>query len=286
MAFLQSFDKTKLNYEFSPGKLPYAVIVLHGWGVGRIDFYRIFQNQLVDFNLYMWDARNHGRSEIRENATISDLADDLRYFLTDVYTEKYPVIVIGHSMGALTLFEYLSRYKTDRLSKIVIVDQSPKLLTDEEWRFGVFGNLSAEENEELISIFSTDIINGLNAMSKFMLHQEFNKHSSMVARFPEAELPVFTPEAARGLANLWRSFSTKDYRRILRLIDVPTLLLYGEKSQFYLHETGGYMKDNIPGSKLVYFPQGDHSPYFAHEEEFFRLVKSFCKNPITQDKRA
>lgn len=275
MAYFQSFDKTKLNYEFSPGKLPYTVIVLHGWGVGRIDFYRIFQKQLADFNLHMWDARNHGRSEIREKAKISDLADDLRYFLTDIYKEKYPVIVIGHSMGALTLFEYVSRYQTDRLAKIVIVDQSPKLMTDAEWRLGVFGDLPEAKNEELMSIFSTDIINGLNAMGRFMLHQEFNKHSSMVARFPDAELPVFTAEAARGLASLWRSFSTKDYRQVLQLINVPALLLYGEKSQFYLHETGKYVKDNIPGSKLVYFPEGDHSPYFAHEEEFFRLVKKF-----------
>ncbi|HOW57809.1 MAG TPA: alpha/beta fold hydrolase, partial [Smithellaceae bacterium] len=132
MAYFQSFDKTKLNYEFSPGRLPFTVIVLHGWGIVHIGLYRIFTKQLADFNLYMWDARNHGRSGIKENATIADLADDLRYFLTDIYPEKYPVIAIGHSMGALTLFEYISRYRTDRLAKIVIVDQSPKLMTDDE----------------------------------------------------------------------------------------------------------------------------------------------------------
>jgi len=135
--------------------------------------------------------------------------------------------------------------------------------------------LPAEKNEELMSIFSADVPGGLNEMGKLMLHQEFNKNSSMAARFPAEVLPVPATEASRGLASIWRSFSAKDYRPVLPLIDVPALLLYGEQSQFYLRPTGEYVRDNIPGSKLVYFPQGDHSPFFANESEFFRLVKEF-----------
>ena len=275
MAFLESFDKTRLNYEYCRGKMPYSVIVLHGWGVGRIAFYQIFKRPLADFNLHMWDARNHGKSEIREQATISDLARDLRFFLTDIYQESYPVIAIGHSMGAITLLEYLSSYGTDLISKIVLVDQSPKLITDEEWKLGVFGDLPAGKNEDLIRTFSSDITKGYDLLGKYFLHKEFNQFASLAARFSPAEMPVFTAEVSRGLSSIWKSFSTKDYRPFLRSIDVPTLLLYGEKSQFYPPSTGKYMQENIPGSRLVMFPRGDHSPFFTHEEEFFSTVKSF-----------
>jgi non-heme chloroperoxidase len=275
MAYFESFDKTRLNYEYCNGKMPYTVIVLHGWGIGRIAFYQIFKRPLADFNLYMWDARNHGRSQIRELATISDLARDLRFFLTDIYQQPYPVIAIGHSMGAITLLEYVSDYGTDLISKIVLVDQSPKLITDEKWKLGVFGDFPAEKNEDLIRTYSSDVTKGFDLLGKNFLHKEFNQFASLAARISPADIPVFTPEASRGLSRIWKSFSTKDYRPVLRSIDVPTLLLYGEKSQFYLSSTGKYMQNNIPGSRLVMFPQGDHSPFFAHEEEFFSTVKSF-----------
>jgi non-heme chloroperoxidase len=275
MAFLESFDKTHLNYEYCRGEMPYTVIVLHGWGIGRIAFYQLFRRPLADFNLHMWDARNHGKSQIREQATISDLARDLRFFLTDIYQEPYPVIAIGHSMGAITLLEYISNYGTELISKIVLIDQSPKLITDEKWNLGVFGDLPAEKNEDLIRTYSSDVTKGFDLLGEYFLHKEFNQFASLTARISPADIPVFTPEASRGLSSIWKSFSTRDYRPVLRSIDVPTLLLYGEKSQFYLSSTGKYMQENIPGSRLVMFPRGDHSPFFAHEEEFFGIVKSF-----------
>lgn len=275
MPYFESFDKTRIYYESYAGSIPYTLVILHGWAVGRIENYVSFRQYLNDFNLVFWDARNHGKTQARTEATISDLADDLRYFLTEVYKEKFPVIVIGHSMGALTLFEYVSRYGTDSISKMAIIDQSPRLLTDAEWKLGMFGDYPPEKNEDLIRAFSSDIIEGLIYLTGFFLNKEFSLLSPNQLRFSVNNMPVIPAEAARGLINIWKSFTIKDFRPFVRKIDIPTLLLYGERSQFYQRETGEWMKENIAGSRLIMLPQGDHSPSIAHPDEFFQRIREF-----------
>jgi len=275
MPYFKSFDKTSIYYESYAGKLPYTIIVLHGWAVGRIENYEPFRQYLGDFNLVLWDARNHGKTGASEEATISDLADDLRHFLTKVYREKHPVIVAGHSMGALTLFEYVSTYGTDKISKMVFIDQSPKLLTDEEWKFGMFGNWPAEKNEDLIRALSADIIKGLIYLACFFLNKEFPALPPDQSRFSVDNMPVITPAAARGMINIWKSFTARDFRPFIKKINIPALLLYGGRSQFYLRQTGEWMKDNIIDSRLAILPKGDHNPFIAQPDEFFQSVREF-----------
>lgn len=275
MPYFASYDQTNIYYESYAGKLPYTLIVLHGWAVGRVENYALFREYLGDFNLVFWDTRNHGKSEVRENATINDLARDLRFFLTDIYKESYPVIVAGHSMGALTLFEYVGKFGTDKISKMIFIDQSPKLLTDEEWKWGMFGNWTAKENEELIRALSTDIIKGLTFLATFFLNKEFLGLSYASSRFTLNNMPVVKADAARGLINIWRSFTARDFRPFVRKIDISVLLLYGAKSQFYLRETGEWMRDNIATSRLKIFPKGDHNPFLAEPTEVFQSIRNF-----------
>ena len=275
MPFFESFDKTPIYYESSAGAQPYTLIILHGWAVGRIENYKPFRQYLDCFNLVFWDARNHGKTAARVQATISDLAHDLRHFLREVYKEKYPVIVIGHSLGAMTLFEYVGRYGTELISKIVIIDQSPRLLTDAQWKLGMFGDCPAEKNEEIIRALATDPAQGLIHLTSLFLNKEFISIPLNQARFSLNAMPVIAPEAAPGLINIWRSFTAEDFRPFIKKIDIPVLLLYGEKSQFYLKETGEWMQDNIAGSRLKIFPRGDHNPFLAEPNEFFQSIKGF-----------
>ncbi|HPK54139.1 MAG TPA: alpha/beta hydrolase, partial [Smithellaceae bacterium] len=208
-------------------------------------------------------------------AKIGDLANDLRHFLTEIYRGKYPVTVIGHSMGALTLFEYVGRFGTDMISKMVIIDQTPKLLTNREWRLGMFGDCPAARNKEFIKAFNADIVKGIIYLTGFFLHKEIPARSSDQARFTVSNMPALTPEAASGLVSLWKSFTAKDFRPLVKKIAIPTLLLYGARSQFYKIETGEWMRDNIAGSRLKIFPAGDHNPFLGQPEEFFQGIKEF-----------
>jgi len=139
----------------------------------------------------------------------------------------------------------------------------------------MFGDCPAEKNEDLLCAFSADIIKGLIYLTSFSLNKDSFSLQPNQALFSAGNLPAITKETARGLINIWRSFTAKDFRPFVKQIDIPVLLLYGEKSQFYLRQTGQWMKDNIAGSRLKIFPDGDHYPFIAQNDEFFQSVIEF-----------
>ena len=54
-------------------------------------------------------------------------------------------------MGALTVMQYLHDHGTARVAGVGMVDQSPRIVTDDEWRLGLFGGCSAAMLEGLIA---------------------------------------------------------------------------------------------------------------------------------------
>ena len=46
------------------------------------------------------------------------------------------VVVIGHSMGAATIFSYVNQFGCDKLKKIIAVDMSP-YLRNTVWKGGI-----------------------------------------------------------------------------------------------------------------------------------------------------
>jgi pimeloyl-ACP methyl ester carboxylesterase len=58
-------------------------------------------------------------------------------------------------------------------------------------------------------------------------------------------------------------------------IDIPTLLIFGDRSQFYSLAVARYVHQRIPGSVLKVYPGADHSPQLSHPERLVRDLLSF-----------
>src|SRR4030095_7888326 len=79
-----------------------------------------------------WDARGHGSCRpVIGSITLARLACDLAEMLDHFGLER-PVLV-GHSMGALTLMQYLHSYGTERVAAVALIDQSPRIVTAAAW---------------------------------------------------------------------------------------------------------------------------------------------------------
>ena len=226
--------------------------------------------------MYFWDARSHGKSFVAPEGSISKMARDLDVFLTKL-SEKGPLTVVGHSMGALTLFEYVRQFGTRNIARVVIVDQSPKLVTDESWDLGIYGNYNEGRNEEFIKLFLKDLGEGVIRLGTSGLNLEYNKLFVTHPEFFYERKRTFSPEQARAQVKIWESLTAADYREVLPAIDVPALLLYGEKSQYYKRETAFYVAEKIPDSRICFFPKGDHSPFVQEQDEFVNQIKKFIE---------
>src|SRR6516225_10402239 len=78
------------------------------------------------------DQRSHGESQkVTYGLKISRLSKDLYELLTEL--DLSDVALLGHSMGASVIWCYIDLFGLERLSKILLVDQSPFLTLNPHW---------------------------------------------------------------------------------------------------------------------------------------------------------
>ena len=78
------------------------------------------------------DMRGHGDSEkVAHGYRMQRLAADLRAFI--YYEDLSDVVVMGHSMGCSVIWAYWDMYGSDRLSKVILIDQAPTVTSQPGW---------------------------------------------------------------------------------------------------------------------------------------------------------
>jgi pimeloyl-ACP methyl ester carboxylesterase len=108
---------------------PVTVALLHGWTLDQ----RIWHRQVSGLRaalggtarIIAYDARGHGRSSTspRQSKTLSQLGDDLAELLATTAPDG-PVVLVGHSLGGMTIMEYADRHPDDfaaRVAGLVLV---------------------------------------------------------------------------------------------------------------------------------------------------------------------
>ncbi|MBA4502090.1 alpha/beta fold hydrolase [Marinobacterium marinum] len=271
METLLSSDQHPIRYlDMGRGQ---AVIFLHGWTSGAREWLP-FATELSDRHRTLcWDARGHGRHTPPplEQMHIKRLADDLEQLLN--HHRIQDAVLVGHSMGALISWEYIRHYGLERLAGLCIVDQSPKLLTDTDWPLGVYGDFDHARNQAFLRRLDEDFAegvlelaaNGLNLRSRDNYAQNSRGFQQMREYLGQLHAPALT--------RCWDSLTQQDYRDILPLIDRPTLMIYGDSSQFYNREVPEWVEAALPCPELHVYRQADHSPHLWHKEQFARHLR-------------
>ncbi|MBQ0990872.1 alpha/beta hydrolase [Micromonospora sp. H61] len=110
-------DGVRLNVEATgPTDAQVSVILLHGWTLdGRAWHRQVDALTAPPFGgavrVVAYDARGHGRSSCMAlpTATVAQLGDDLAAVI-DAVAPTGPVVLVGHSMGGMTIMEYAHRH--------------------------------------------------------------------------------------------------------------------------------------------------------------------------------
>lgn len=111
----------ELNYKvFGEGE---PVIILHGI-FGMLDNWQTFGKKLAeDYQVFLVDQRDHGRSPHTEEFSYPILAADLKHFI-ETHNLVKPRL-IGHSMGGKTVMEFLLMYP-DLAGPTAVIDMGVK----------------------------------------------------------------------------------------------------------------------------------------------------------------
>src|SRR5690348_1663082 len=123
MSHFLADDGEKIHVHISGAGTP--VVLLHGWTGSHQDWFPFLSHLNQHHRVFRWDARGHTEhAQQTPNApTVERMAADLRNLLE--HYDLAGVTAVGHSMGALTLWQYIRDFGQERLAKVCFIDQSP-----------------------------------------------------------------------------------------------------------------------------------------------------------------
>lgn len=263
--FLTS-DKGEIYYNIQGSGKP--IIFIHGFAA-RSNVFRIPQKILSKKYLSLsYDLRGHGMSRnSQEEVNICILARDLYEMIA--YLKLKDVTLVGWSMGGSVIFDYISKYGCKNLENIVIVDTGPKLINSQDWKLGLYkGSYNEEDAKTALDLMR-------KSWSKYS--EQFMKNMAPNLDDKQLDMAIASMEdnEPKSMIGVWRDLVSKDYRRILSKINIPTMIIMGGKSSLYSRATGEYLKDKIKNSELLIFEDNGHLLVQENPTGFSRVIKDF-----------
>jgi pimeloyl-ACP methyl ester carboxylesterase len=251
------------------------LVLVHGIGCSHRDWLPVARRLARRHCVLAWDARGHGSCRpVRGSITLARLATDLAEMI-DSFGLDHPVLV-GHSMGALVLMQYLHSYGTQRVAAVTLVDQSPRIVTDDGWRLGLFGGCTAAMLTGLIAGARRDLaqalLNEIGAWGGAWLKPHLGPEASLgkMLRRRLGRVDV------QPLLDLAESMAQADFRASLSRLDAPLLVVLGGRSPHY----GGlpldaWYRDTVRHAQVLIYPRAGHSPHITEPLRFVRELERF-----------
>jgi pimeloyl-ACP methyl ester carboxylesterase len=212
------------------------------------------------------DRRGHGRSEMPSTGyDLDTLTDDVAAIIEA--RDLRDVTLVGFSMGTVEAVNYLARYGSDRIARLVLVAPTTPFL------------IKTEDNPD--------------AVPKAMIEADNAAVARDFAKWIAAnEAPFFLPDTPE-ITRTWiremmlsvplpvalacrKTIAFADLRAAAAKIDRPTLILHGDKdASAPLPLTGAKTAKLIKGSKLVVYEGAAHPLPLTHGERLISDMLAF-----------
>jgi non-heme chloroperoxidase len=266
-------DGVQLHYlEAGSGR---PLVMIPGWSQSAAEFKHQLSGLSDRYHVFAIDMRGHGESaKPNHGYHIQRLSEDVHEFL--VGKNLTDVTLAGHSMGCSVIWGYWEQYGPERVSKLVLIDQMPMITGNPGW--------SEKERQDAGALFDgTSLFNTINALSgpDGVKTTEGFVSGMFTKQYPRDELKWVIQENLKFpreyAAQLLFNHATIDWRQLIPLINIPTLVV-GGKASLVPWKSQAWIADQIKGARLVIFEEnegGAHFMFMENPEKFNRIVKEF-----------
>jgi pimeloyl-ACP methyl ester carboxylesterase len=279
-----SSDGTWIFWE-SAGEGGPAVVLCDGVGCAGYIWRRIAPEIARRHRVLHWNYRGHGHSgqpHDAERVAIADAVDDLVAVL-DAAGEQ-GVILAGHSMGVQVVLE-AHRRVPQRIAAMVLVCGSPGRPLDSFHDSPLLGLVFPWVKEVVLAVphlvravfqkvLPTKLALAIGLMievnRQLLPPEDMQRYLSELAAVDPA---VFV----RTLADAARHDATDH----LPDVDVPTLVVAGDRDGFTPLRRSMAMQAMIPGADLLVLPAGSHTGPLEHPELLALRLQKFIAERVT-----
>jgi pimeloyl-ACP methyl ester carboxylesterase len=276
-----STDGTWIFWE-SAGRGAPAVVLCDGVGCAGYIWRRLAPELARERRVIHWNYRGHGRSgqpHDPERVAIADAVDDLAAVLDAAGEQR--VILAGHSMGVQVVLE-AHRRLPGRIAAMVLVCGSPGRPLDSFHDSPLLGAVFPWLKELVLAVphlvraifqrflptkLALAIALTIEVNRQLLPPEDMQRYLGELASVDPA---VFV----RTLADAARHDATDH----LPAVDVPTLVIAGDRDGFTPLRRSMAMQAMIPNAELLVLPAGSHTGPLEHPELVaLRLQKFFAE---------
>ena len=244
-----------------------TLIFLHGWTMTGAAFAGQFSRLADHFHCVAPDLPGHGTSRHLE-ATIDRCGEFLNELICDL--EKEEVILVGWSMGAAVAWNYLRRFGDDKVSGLVTVDMSPKIVNEGEWNLGLVGRTT-----ETIAASTAHLLDDWRLSSAAVASGMFATEVGPEHFTASYASRIIADQTPKKMHQMWVELTQLDERDSMSKIEVPWLVCFGEESRAYGQPVAEWVAAQSPHTTLCGFQSTGHSPHIEAPDAFAKALKQF-----------
>ena len=237
-----------------------VVIFLHGYTDSWYSFSRILELLPIRYHGYALTQRGHGDSDKPPTGyEMSTLAADVVAFMDRFGIQK--AAIVGHSMGSVVAQRVAIQYP-NRVSKLVLVGSTPH-----------------GANDVVLDLLT--FVQTLQDPIDPTFVRDFQV-STTFQTVPAGFLDRVVAESLKVPARVWKAaltgFVAADNREALEEIQVPTLIVYGDRDSVFPYSDQLDLEAGIPNSRLLVYPQTGHGVHWERPDRFTADLADFLKS--------
>jgi pimeloyl-ACP methyl ester carboxylesterase len=292
---LTSHDGTRLYVE-ELGQGP-CLVFAHGFSLTQ-DAWHYQRRDLPDrFRCVFFDQRGHGRSgrPRKHDYSLPALAGDLKAVLD--WTGEERVVIVAHSMGGIATLQFAEQFPEElggRVAGLVLVG-STYLDTVRGMTAAVSAWGSAWAQRTLIT--GAFRFMGQDPQRAQQLRRRGSDLGYLGTRLfgfgsnPSPSQVAFIDQTLAGTdvevwAKIFPSLVDFDLSESLEAVDVPALVVVGDKDRLTPPAAARYMADKIPGSRLLILEDAGHCAFLEEHEVLDAEIAAFADEVLVPGKAA
>jgi pimeloyl-ACP methyl ester carboxylesterase len=261
------------------------IILTHGWGASSREW-DYLKKELNEFRLIVWDLPGLGLSTRPTNRDYS--MENLSRHLEAVLglAGDRPAILLGHSIGGMITLTFCRLFPQALGTRVRAIALVQTTYTNPVRTTSMAGLLTALERPVIVPLLHLTIwlspllwlsnwmsyLNGsalLSTKSSGFAGTETWEELDFVARF---QLQASPAVMARGMLGMLRYDATA----VLKEINVPALVLAGDRDSVCEPEASVRMRQDISRAQIAQLAPAKHMGLIEHHTQFAKIVSKFA----------
>lgn len=264
---MTAVDRHNIRVSGVPGAQP--VMFAHGFGCDQNMWRHVAPHFEDAFTVLTFDHVGAGGSDLSaydpvRHGSLRGYAEDVLAIVHEL--DLKDVVLVGHSVSAM-IAVLAAVAEPDRFDKLVLVGPSPRYTDDD----GYTGGFTEADITELLESLDSNYLGWSSAIAPAIMGNPDRPElgAELTASFCRTD-----PEIARRFAHV--TFLS-DNRADLARVTVPTLVLQCTDDIIAPVAVGEFVRDAIPGARLVLLDATGHCPNLSAPEATTAAIAAFVR---------